>query len=147
MDRQGTHGAKIALKREKGAKVSYSERPSLQIEGSPRLQVALPLYDSVLSLILKSSLFQVDFHPLSSMVILDFVLNPSWSLIATSKLLDFQAAHDAFVTTYNGTDIPARWSCSLSRLTAVGIPIGSGASDHAAKKRKNASITATKGNI
>ncbi|EOO03280.1 putative amino acid protein [Phaeoacremonium minimum UCRPA7] len=78
-------------------------------------------------------------------VILDFLLNMIWLPIATSKTIGFRSAHDAFMTTYNGTGAPAGWNWCLSYLATAGILIGFDASGHVAEETKNASISAARG--
>lgn len=81
----------------------------------------------------------------SSFVVLDFVLNMIWLPIATSKTYGFRSAHDAFLTTYNGTGAPDAWNWCLSFLATAGILIGFDASGHVAEETKNAAVTAARG--
>ncbi|RMZ84346.1 hypothetical protein DV738_g567, partial [Chaetothyriales sp. CBS 135597] len=81
----------------------------------------------------------------TGLVILDFVLNLIWLPIATSKTIGFRSAHDAFMTTYNGTGASAGWNWCLSYLATAGILIGFDASGHVAEETKNASVAAARG--
>lgn len=76
---------------------------------------------------------------------LDFILNIVWLPIATSKTIGFRTAHDAFMTTYNGTGAPDGWNWCLSYLATAGILIGFDASGHVAEETKNAAVTAARG--
>jgi len=78
-------------------------------------------------------------------VLLDFVLNMIWLPVATSQTIGFRSAHDAFMTTYNGTGAPDGWNWCLSYLATAGILIGFDASGHVAEETKNAPITAARG--
>lgn len=69
-----------------------------------------------------------------------------WLPVATSKsIYGFRSAHDAFMTTYNGTGAPAEWNWCLSYLATAGILIGFDASGHVAEETKNASVAAARG--
>lgn len=68
-----------------------------------------------------------------------------WLPIATSKTYGFRSAHDAFMTTYNGTGAPAGWNWCLSYLATAGILIGFDASGHVAEETRNASVAAAQG--
>jgi amino acid transporter len=69
-----------------------------------------------------------------------------WLPVATSNsIYGFRSAHDAFMTTYNGTGAPAGWNWCLSYLATAGILIGFDASGHVAEETKNASIAAARG--
>ncbi|KAL1888285.1 hypothetical protein Sste5346_009677 [Sporothrix stenoceras] len=78
-------------------------------------------------------------------MMLDFVLNMIWLPVATARTIGFQTAHDAFMSTYNGTGAPPAWNWCLSYLATAGILIGFDASGHVAEETKNASITAARG--
>ncbi|CAK7267426.1 hypothetical protein SEPCBS119000_002540 [Sporothrix epigloea] len=78
-------------------------------------------------------------------MLLDFVLNMIWLPVATARTLGFQSAHDAFMSTYNGTGAPPVWNWCLSYLATAGILIGFDASGHVAEETKNAAITAARG--
>ncbi|KAJ0275297.1 hypothetical protein Brms1b_011877 [Colletotrichum noveboracense] len=68
-----------------------------------------------------------------------------WLPIATKNTIGFRSAHDAFLTTYNGTGAPDGWNWCLSYLATAGILIGFDASGHVAEETKNASIAAAQG--
>ncbi|GKT76561.1 amino acid transporter [Colletotrichum tofieldiae] len=90
--------------------------------------------------------FKWIFYLSTSFVLLDFVLNMIWLPVATSKsTYGFRSAHDAFLTTYNGTGAPAGWNWCLSYLATAGILIGFDASGHVAEETKNASVAAAQG--
>ncbi|EPE07888.1 amino acid transporter [Ophiostoma piceae UAMH 11346] len=89
--------------------------------------------------------FKLIFYLSSGAVVLDFVLNMIWLPIATSRTVGFRTAHDAFMTTYNGTGAPAGWNWCLSYLATAGILIGFDASGHVAEETKNASVAAARG--
>lgn len=90
--------------------------------------------------------FKWIFYLSTSFVLLDFVLNMIWLPVATSKsIYGFRSAHDAFMTTYNGTGAPAGWNWCLSYLATAGILIGFDASGHVAEETKNASVAAARG--
>lgn len=89
--------------------------------------------------------FRWIFYLSTGSVLLDFVLNLVWLPIATSKTYGFRSAHDAFMTTYNGTGAPAGWNWCLSYLATAGILIGFDASGHVAEETKNASLSAARG--
>ncbi|OHW90939.1 amino acid transporter [Colletotrichum incanum] len=90
--------------------------------------------------------FKWIFYLSTSFVLLDFVLNMIWLPVATSKsIYGFRSAHDAFLTTYNGTGAPAGWNWCLSYLATAGILIGFDASGHVAEETKNASVAAAQG--
>lgn len=76
---------------------------------------------------------------------LDFFLNLIWLPIGTANTWGFRSAHEAFMTTYNGTGAPAGWNWCLSYLATAGILIGFDASGHVAEETKNASVTAARG--
>lgn len=76
---------------------------------------------------------------------LDFFLNLIWLPIGTAQTWGFRTAHEAFMTTYNGTGAPDGWNWCLSYLATAGILIGFDASGHVAEETKNASITAARG--
>jgi amino acid transporter len=83
---------------------------------------------------------------LSAMIVmLDFVMNVIWLPIGAHDTWGFRTAHEAFMTTYNGTGAPAGWNWCLSYLATAGILIGFDASGHVAEETKNASITAARG--
>ncbi|CAL5871426.1 uncharacterized protein PFLUO_LOCUS5676 [Penicillium psychrofluorescens] len=83
---------------------------------------------------------------LSAMIVmLDFVMNVVWLPIGAHDTWGFRTAHEAFMTTYNGTGAPAGWNWCLSYLATAGILIGFDASGHVAEETKNASITAARG--
>lgn len=90
--------------------------------------------------------FKWIFYLSTSFVLLDFVLNMIWLPVATSNsTYGFRSAHDAFMTTYNGTGAPAGWNWCLSYLATAGILIGFDASGHVAEETKNASVAAARG--
>ncbi|KAF6818174.1 amino acid transporter [Colletotrichum sojae] len=89
--------------------------------------------------------FKWIFYLSTSFVLLDFVLNMIWLPIATKNTIGFRSAHDAFLTTYNGTGAPAVWNWCLSYLATAGILIGFDASGHVAEETKNASVAAAQG--
>ncbi|KAJ0331251.1 hypothetical protein COL5a_002788 [Colletotrichum fioriniae] len=90
--------------------------------------------------------FKWIFYLSTGFVLLDFVLNMVWLPVATSKSeYGFRSAHDAFMTTYNGTGAPAGWNWCLSYLATAGILIGFDASGHVAEETKNASVAAARG--
>lgn len=68
-----------------------------------------------------------------------------WLPVATSRTIGFRSAHDAFLTTYNGTGAPDAWNWCLSFLATAGILIGFDASGHVAEETKNAAVTAARG--
>ncbi|KAI8313413.1 Thiamine transporter thi9 [Colletotrichum sp. SAR11_59] len=89
--------------------------------------------------------FKWIFYLSTGFVLLDFVLNMIWLPIATKNTIGFRSAHDAFLTTYNGTGAPDGWNWCLSYLATAGILIGFDASGHVAEETKNASIAAAQG--
>lgn len=89
--------------------------------------------------------FKWIFYLSTSFVILDFLLNMIWLPVATSQTIGFRSAHDAFLTTYNGTGAPDAWNWCLSFLATAGILIGFDASGHVAEETKNAAVTAARG--
>lgn len=78
-------------------------------------------------------------------VLLDFLLNIIWLPIGTANTWGFRSAHEAFMTTYNGTGAPSGWNWCLSYLATAGVLIGFDASGHVAEETKNASVTAARG--
>ncbi|CZR56112.1 related to GABA transport protein [Phialocephala subalpina] len=100
---------------------------------------------AVLVNFLPPRLFRYVFYLSSFFVLLDFVLNIIWLPIGTAHTLGFRTAHEAFMTTYNGTGAPAGWNWCLSYLATAGILIGFDASGHVAEETKNASVTAARG--
>ncbi|EFQ34806.1 hypothetical protein CGRA01v4_01678 [Colletotrichum graminicola] len=90
--------------------------------------------------------FKWIFYLSTTFVLLDFILNMIWLPVAASKsTYGFRSAHDAFLTTYNGTGAPAAWNWCLSYLATAGILIGFDASGHVAEETKNASVAAAQG--
>ncbi|OXV08040.1 hypothetical protein Egran_04197 [Elaphomyces granulatus] len=89
--------------------------------------------------------FRWVFYLSSSIILLDFFLNLIWLPIGTSNTWGFRSAHDAFMTTYNGTGAPPAWNWCLSYLATAGILIGFDASGHVAEETKKASVTAARG--
>lgn len=89
--------------------------------------------------------FRWIFYASSGMVLLDFVLNMIWLPIGVAQTYGFRTAHEAFMTTYNGTGAPAGWNWCLSYLATAGILIGFDASGHVAEETRNASMTAARG--
>jgi amino acid transporter len=89
--------------------------------------------------------FRFVFYLSSAMVMLDFVLNIIWLPIGAHDTWGFRSAHEAFMSTYNGTGAPPAWNWCLSYLATAGILIGFDASGHVAEETKNASITAARG--
>ncbi|KAJ5223396.1 Thiamine transporter thi9 [Penicillium chermesinum] len=89
--------------------------------------------------------FKNVFRISAAFVMLDFFLNLIWLPIGTANTWGFRSAHEAFMTTYNGTGAPAGWNWCLSYLATAGILIGFDASGHVAEETKNASITAARG--
>ncbi|KAF8325467.1 amino acid/polyamine transporter I [Cantharellus anzutake] len=75
----------------------------------------------------------------------DFLLNMIWLPIGVVKTYGFRSAHDAFLTTYNGTGAPPAWNWILSFLFTAGTLTGFDASGHIAEETKNASIVAARG--
>lgn len=78
-------------------------------------------------------------------VFLDFILNVIWLPVGAHNTYGLRTAHEAFMTTYNGTGAPAGWNWCLSYLATAGILIGFDASGHVAEETKNASVNAAKG--
>ncbi|CAK7267428.1 hypothetical protein SEPCBS119000_002541 [Sporothrix epigloea] len=95
--------------------------------------------------ILPPRYFRWLFSAAAFVVLLDFVLNMVWLPVATARTLGFRSAHEAFMSTYNGTGAPPVWNWCLSYLATAGILIGFDASGHVAEETKNASITAARG--
>ncbi|KAL2220354.1 amino acid permease [Thermoascus aurantiacus ATCC 26904] len=89
--------------------------------------------------------FRYVFYLSSAIVLLDFFLNLIWFPIGAHSTWGFRSAHEAFMTTYNGTGAPAGWNWCLSYLATAGILIGFDASGHVAEETKNASVTAARG--
>lgn len=89
--------------------------------------------------------YKLIFYLSTFFVMLDFVLNMIWLPIATKRTYGFRSAHDAFMTTYNGTGAPPGWNWCLSYLATAGILIGFDASGHVAEETKNPSIAAARG--
>ncbi|KAF9518418.1 hypothetical protein BS47DRAFT_1371047 [Hydnum rufescens UP504] len=75
----------------------------------------------------------------------DFLLNMIWLPIGVSKSYGFRSAHDAFLTTNNGTGAPPVWNWMLSFLFTSGTLVGFDASGHIAEETKNASVVAARG--
>ena len=90
-------------------------------------------------------MFRYVFYFSSVIVLLDFLLNLIWLPIGTANAWGFRSAHDAFMTTYNGTGAPDGWNWCLSYLATAGVLIGFDASGHVAEETKNASVTAARG--
>lgn len=78
-------------------------------------------------------------------VFLDFILNLIWLPVGASDTYGLRTAHEAFMTTYNGTGAPDGWNWCLSYLATAGILIGFDASGHVAEETKNATLNAAKG--
>lgn len=89
--------------------------------------------------------FRYVFYFSSMVVLLDFLLNIIWLPIGTANTWGFRSAHEAFMTTYNGTGAPSGWNWCLSYLATAGVLIGFDASGHVAEETKNASVTAARG--
>ncbi|PNP48266.1 hypothetical protein TGAM01_v200608 [Trichoderma gamsii] len=89
--------------------------------------------------------FKWIFYLSTGSVILDFLLNMIWLPIGTAQTIGFRSAHDAFMTTYNGTGASPGWNWCLSYLATAGILIGFDASGHVAEETRNASVTAARG--
>ncbi|KAM0104120.1 hypothetical protein ACP6JE_001240 [Aspergillus fumigatus] len=89
--------------------------------------------------------FRFVFYLSSTMVLLDFVLNIIWLPIGAHDTWGFRSAHEAFMSTYNGTGAPPAWNWCLSYLATAGILIGFDASGHVAEETKNAAVTAARG--
>ncbi|KAI7782222.1 amino acid transporter [Diaporthe eres] len=90
--------------------------------------------------------FKWIFYLSTSFVLLDFVLNMIWLPVAArNSIYGFRSAHDAFMTTYNGTGAPAGWNWCLSYVATAGILIEFDASGHVAEETKNASVAAARG--
>lgn len=68
-----------------------------------------------------------------------------WLPIGTAQTIGFRSAHDAFMTTYNGTGASPGWNWCLSYLATAGILIGFDASGHVAEETRNASVNAARG--
>lgn len=96
-------------------------------------------------LILLAKYFRFVFYLSSTMVLLDFVLNIIWLPIGAHDTWGFRSAHEAFMSTYNGTGAPPGWNWCLSYLATAGILIGFDASGHVAEETKNAAVTAARG--
>ncbi|CAK7270419.1 hypothetical protein SEPCBS57363_004091 [Sporothrix epigloea] len=95
--------------------------------------------------ILPPRYFRCIFWVSTFVMLLDFVLNMVWLPVATARTIGFRTAHDAFMSTYNGTGAPPVWNWCLSYLATAGILIGFDATGHVAEETKNASITAARG--
>lgn len=89
--------------------------------------------------------FKWIFYLSTGFVLLDFVLNMIWLPIGTARTIGFRSAHDAFMTTWNGTGASPGWNWCLSYLATAGILIGYDASGHVAEETRNASVTAARG--
>lgn len=89
--------------------------------------------------------FRWIFYASSLVILLDFLLNMIWLPIGTAQTYGFRTAHEAFMTTYNGTGAPAGWNWCLSYLATAGILIGFDASGHVAEETRNASVSAARG--
>ncbi|RDW77973.1 amino acid transporter-like protein [Coleophoma crateriformis] len=81
----------------------------------------------------------------TALVLIDFLLNLIWLPIGAHNTYGIRTAHEAFMTTYNGTGAPAGWNWCLSYLATAGILIGFDASGHVAEETKNAAVTAARG--
>ncbi|CAE6493397.1 unnamed protein product, partial [Rhizoctonia solani] len=79
------------------------------------------------------------------LMILDFLLCIIWLPIGVSKTYGFRSAHDAFLTTFNGTGAPPAWNWILGFLFTAGTLTGFDASGHIAEETKNASVVAARG--
>ncbi|KAG8721258.1 hypothetical protein FRC08_014619 [Ceratobasidium sp. 394] len=79
------------------------------------------------------------------LMILDFLLCIIWLPIGVSKTYGFRSAHDAFLTTFNGTGAPPAWNWMLGILFTAGTLTGFDASGHIAEETKNASVVAARG--
>ncbi|KAJ5737669.1 Thiamine transporter thi9 [Penicillium malachiteum] len=89
--------------------------------------------------------FKYVFWVSAGFVMLDFFMNLIWLPIGAANTWGFRSAHEAFMTTYNGTGAPDGWNWCLSYLATAGILIGFDASGHVAEETKNASVTAARG--
>ncbi|PYI12986.1 amino acid permease [Aspergillus violaceofuscus CBS 115571] len=90
-------------------------------------------------------IFRYVFWLSTGAVFLDFILNLIWLPVGAHNTYGLRTAHEAFMTTYNGTGAPAGWNWCLSYLATAGILIGFDASGHVAEETKNASLNAAKG--
>ncbi|KAG8756992.1 hypothetical protein FRC11_004878 [Ceratobasidium sp. 423] len=79
------------------------------------------------------------------LMILDFLLCIIWLPIGVSKTYGFRSAHEAFLTTFNGTGAPPAWNWILGFLFTAGTLTGFDASGHIAEETKNASVVAARG--
>ncbi|KAG8773930.1 hypothetical protein FRC12_002229 [Ceratobasidium sp. 428] len=79
------------------------------------------------------------------LMILDFLLCIIWLPIGVSRTYGFRSAHDAFMTTFNGTGAPPAWNWMLGILFTAGTLTGFDASGHIAEETKNASVVAARG--
>ncbi|QRV72295.1 amino acid permease [Ceratobasidium sp. AG-Ba] len=79
------------------------------------------------------------------LMILDFLLCIIWLPIGVSRTYGFRSAHDAFLTTFNGTGAPPAWNWMLGFLFTAGTLTGFDASGHIAEETKNASVVAGRG--
>ncbi|KAL7816860.1 amino acid/polyamine transporter I [Trichoderma aethiopicum] len=95
--------------------------------------------------LLSPKYFKWIFYLSTGFVLLDFVLNMIWLPIGTAHTLGFRTAHEAFMTTYNGTGASPGWNWCLSYLATAGILIGYDASGHVAEETRNASVSAARG--
>ncbi|KAL2072991.1 hypothetical protein VTL71DRAFT_10315 [Oculimacula yallundae] len=127
-------------------KVNFpSDASSIKFRAVQWICTEVMLALAVLINFLPPRLFRFIFYLSSSFVLLDFALNLIWLPIGTSQTYGFRTAHEAFMTTYNGTGAPPAWNWCLSYLATAGILIGFDASGHVAEETKNASVNAAKG--
>jgi len=73
-----------------------------------------------------------------ALILFDFFLCLVWLPIGASKTYGFRTAHEAFLTTNNGTGAVPGWNWMLSFLFAAGAQGVSDASAHIAEETKNA---------
>ncbi|KAE9363418.1 amino acid transporter [Stipitochalara longipes BDJ] len=100
---------------------------------------------AVLLNLLPPRFFKWIFRFSTALVLTDFLLNIIWLPIGAHHTYGIRTAHEAFMTTYNGTGAPAGWNWCLSYLATAGILIGFDASGHVAEETKNAAVTAARG--
>ncbi|KAK0117353.1 hypothetical protein ONS96_013184 [Cadophora gregata f. sp. sojae] len=127
-------------------KVNFpSDASSIKFRAVQWICTEVMLALAVLVNFLPPRLFRFIFYLSGSFVVLDFILNLVWLPIGTANTYGFRTAHEAFMTTYNGTGAPPAWNWCLSYLATAGILIGFDASGHVAEETKNASVNAAKG--
>jgi len=88
--------------------------------------------------------FTIVFRGAMMMMLLDFILCVVWLPIGVSNTYGFRSAHEAFLTTNNGTGAPPGWNRSLSFFFAASTLVGFEAAGHIAEETKNASSVAAR---